>query len=160
MQDRILKNSWRCSPSLSNICSWWLLFNEHSLHNSAKLNASFIAIFCSFCYLGFSYRSPVSNNTKHKRSIEVMLGKTLRRSVCRTRGVWTITRTRTTRYNCHHRLCSSRNDGCIIITTVRFFLIVKLIVQNRKSWTPPCSIYEISLPSRLPATFTRRFDNR
>ena len=44
MQDLILNSNCLCSPSLSNICIWLLLFSEHSLHNSDKLKSSFNAI--------------------------------------------------------------------------------------------------------------------
>jgi len=46
-QECILNSSCRCSLSLSNICSWWLLLSEHSLQSSAKPKSSFIAIVAS-----------------------------------------------------------------------------------------------------------------
>lgn len=43
-QERNLKSSCRCSLSLSNICSWWLLLSAHSLQSSARPRSSLIAI--------------------------------------------------------------------------------------------------------------------
>ena len=86
-QERILNSNCRCSLSLSNICSWWLLLSEHNRQSSAKPRSSFIAIVAS---RDAECKRDTHERYTHKRTITERLGyAALAARICRVSEQWT-----------------------------------------------------------------------